>query len=236
MAKNGRLIDNGDGTCDIVGMTIWTSGKFRGYGSPKNGDEYTPKDLNQMARSHDELALGPRLYYGHPLNPTLSLLAKPKGDIENLRVAGSKLIADFNNVPLETAQEAIKDNVRFSPDMKMNYLDPQTGKSHKWVITGVAMLGAVAPGNKLIPGMGDQLQMSPDKYYVEELSRSYAAKGERSFTLDFSGRFIAADPDVAPFLQRMNREKNRRIHAQSRSFALGGNNDRFFSAIEDILR
>lgn len=214
---SARIISNGDGTCTIEGMTIWTAGTFRGYGSPKEGDQYTPKDLKQIVNSHNQLDLGPRLYYGHPLNPMLSMLAKPKGTIDDLRVSGNKIIANVYNVPEKTAREAVKDNVRLSPDMKMNYMDPETKKSHKWVITGVAMLGAVSPGNKLIPGLGDQLQLSPDKHYVDNADRAFAAAGQRSFVLDFSGRFIAADPAVAPLLEK--HERIRSIRNGSRSFA-----------------
>lgn len=201
-----KMVKQPNGLYTLKDTVIWTAGRFRGFGSPAEGDVYSDKDLKQMVRSHYEVNPDPRFYYGHPLNPTLALLAKPKGSIDDMRVTGGKIIANIYDVPEKTAHEAINDNVRLSPDMKMNYLDPATGKTHKWLITGLAMLGAKVPGNKLIPALGDQLQLDPSKFYVDEahnLSRSYAAHDMRSFVLDFSGRFPAADPNIIAARQRL---------------------------------
>lgn len=214
-----KMIKQPNGLYTLKDAIIWTQGTFRGFGSPAGGDSYGPTDLKQMVRSHNEVNPEPRFYYGHPLNPTLALLAKPKGNIDDLRVSGKTLIANIYDVPKTTAMEAINDNVRLSPDMKHNYMDPATKKTHKWLITGVAMLGAKAPGNKLIPALGDQLQLDPEKFYVDpsvrEMSRAYASEDMRSFVLDFSGRFPAADPRLS----------NYRNGSSLRSFASSESND-----------
>ncbi len=221
-----KMVKQGNGLWMLKDVILWTGGTFRGFGSPKEGDKYDAKDLNQIVKSHYEADLGPRFYYGHPLNPTLAMLAKPKGEIVDMRNAGNNVLGDIADVPYETAREAINDNVRLSPDMRMNYLDPSTGKTHKWVITGLAMLGAKAPGNKLIPALGDQLQLDPAKFYAsgeaQSMSRAYAAEGMRSFTLDFSGRFLGADPAIIAARQRLGLESG------VRSFAGNDNRQRTY--------
>jgi hypothetical protein len=226
-----KMVKQPNGMWTLKDVILWTEGTFRGFGSPKEGDKYTGKDLQQMVRSHYEAQLEPRFYYGHPLNPTLAMLAKPKGEIVDMRVAGNTVLGDIADVPYETAREAVNDNVRLSPDMRMNYLDPATGKSHKWVITGLAMLGAKAPGNKLIPALGDQLQLDPGKFYAssegQSLSRAYAAEGMRSFTLDFSGRFPAADPSLIAARQRLG------MNGSTRSFAADEQRYSYRNRLED---
>lgn len=205
-----RMIKTGNGKCKLEGVVLWTAGTFRGFGSPNGGDKFRDGDLHGIVEAYHATNLDPRFYYGHPLNKSLSMLAKPKGNIVDMYVSGKKVLGDIENVPVETAKEAISDNVRLSPDMRHNYVDPATGEEHKWVITGLAMLGAVSPGNKLVPALGDQLLMNPDHHYMEA-HRAYAAANERSFVLDFSDRFHAANPSV-----QMGRE----IIADRRSFAM----------------
>lgn len=73
-----RVVDNGDGTVDVLGHPIWSVGRFYGHGSPKEGDVFDRAALDRIAADTQEVAeeVDPRLYAGHPLHPILKMLAR----------------------------------------------------------------------------------------------------------------------------------------------------------------
>ncbi|PZA06497.1 hypothetical protein DNA98_12995 [Meiothermus sp. Pnk-1] len=148
--------DNGDGTVDVLGHPIWSTGTFFGHGSPREGDTFSADDLEQIATDMRELEdeLDPRLYAGHPLHPILKFLARPKGRVRNFRREGNFLLADFLGVPRSFWEQISQDQARFSPDMMVGYTSRRTGKRYPWVVTGLGALGAVLPANTLLPPAG----------------------------------------------------------------------------------
>lgn len=161
-----------DGKLAIKGLRIWSVGTFRGYGSPKNGDQYTQADLDKMAQAHKEIGakLDPRAYPGHPLNPGLKLFARPQGHITDIRREGDFLLADLDGVNETFWQKAQEDQARFSPDVKFNHLDPDTGKTYPLAVVGLGVLGAAQPANTKLPSLG---QYETTHYYASR-SASYA--------------------------------------------------------------
>jgi hypothetical protein len=75
------------------------------------------------------------------------------GWITELKKVGNKLIAKIDNVPSKIKElienKAYRD---VSVELLKNYKDKNTGKSYKWLLTAVALLGVDAPAVK---GLGD---------------------------------------------------------------------------------
>jgi hypothetical protein len=167
------VVDNGDGTVNVLGHPIWSVGVFYGHGSPPEGDRFSREDLEKLAADMRELEdeLDPRLYAGHPLHPILKFMARPKGKLRNFRCEGSYLLADFIGVPKAFWQQISQDQARFSPDMMVGYTSKRTGKRYPWAITGLGALGAVLPANTLLPAAGQEYH-----YFA---ARAYGAQGER---------------------------------------------------------
>lgn len=148
------VVDNGDGTVDVLGHPIWSVGRFYGHGSPKEGDVFDRATLDRIAADMQEVAeeVNPRLYAGHPLHPILKMLARPKGKLRNFRREGDYLVADFLRVPKGFWQQIERDQARFSPDMAVGWRSTRTGKSYPWVVTGLGVLGRFARQHRAASG------------------------------------------------------------------------------------
>lgn len=173
-----RVLKRPDGTLDVLGVPIWTTGTFHGFGSPPEGDRFTPEDLDLMARNMRELEdeVDPRVYAGHPLHPLLKLLARPKGRVRNIRRMGNTLYADLIGVDPAFWEAAVRDGARLSPDIAMRYVSPRTGKEYRLVITGLGVLGAHPPANTVLPPLG----VSPETHYM----------AARAYAQDIRGRWV----------------------------------------------
>lgn len=170
-----------DGKLKVKGLKIWSTGRFRGYGSPKEGDQFTPADLDAMVQTHKEIGsrLDPRMYPGHPVMPTLKLFTRPKGQITEVYRDGEFLRADLDNVDPKFWNEAKEDNARFSPDVAFNYLDPATGKTYPLAVVGLGVLGAANPANTRLPALGQY-----EQHMYAARTRAYGGAEVRSYLFD----------------------------------------------------
>lgn len=224
-----KLIPNGDGTVTMQGVQIWTSGRFRGYGSPPEGDHFKEPDLDSMVDAFHETRLKPRFYFGHPLNPWLKQRARPQGQLANMHREGDSIYADVLNVPEHVAKQAVADDVRLSPDMQKNFLDPASGKSYPWAITGLAALGAIQPGNIKMMSLGEQMLVppagdGPNHYAFAAHARSFYGgvdSDTRSFVIE-DGRFPATSLAYVRLRERASQEQEALLRGETRSFALSG--------------
>lgn len=167
-----------DGKLDIRGLALWSTGTFHGHGSPPEGDVFKTSDLDAMVTAHQEIGgnLSPRMYAGHPLNPTLKMLARPQGEIKHLRRDGKFLLADLDGVNAEFWRKAQEDNARFSPDVKLGHVDQRSGKTYPLSIVGLGVLGSVQPANGLLPSLAEY----QTNYYSD--ARAYSEGDVRSYT------------------------------------------------------
>lgn len=174
-----------DGRLSIQGLRIWSAVKgVKGYGSPEEGDTFTNDDLDAMVTAHKAVggSLRPRLYPGHPLNPMLKMLARPQGEITDLRRDGNFLLADLKNVDPLFWKKSTQDGARLSPDVKLGHIDQRTGQSFPLSVVGVGVLGAVQPANGLLPALDDYqvhyyaMDDAQARAYSEGDVRSYAGE------------------------------------------------------------
>ena len=114
-----------------------------------NGMKFTKEDLEEIAKNTEVLLSDgkhkPPLKLGHSSNQILK--GQDDGDpamgwIENIRVEGKKLLADFARVP-NILVSAFKEGLYRQVSVEMRHID-HTG----WVLTGVALLGADLPAVK----------------------------------------------------------------------------------------
>lgn len=179
-----KVTTQSNGKLSVSGLRIWSTGIFRGYGSPPEGDEFTTGELQAMADTHAEIGhkLKPRAYPGHPLNPMLKMMARPKGQITRLHRDGDNLVADLKDVDPKFWDKAMEDDARFSPDVKFGHLDPETGKRYPIAVVGLGVLGAVQPANSRLPS----LQEYQVNYYAQA-ARAYGEGDIRSYLYDPQG-------------------------------------------------
>lgn len=160
-------IDNGDGTSDLVGVEILSvGGPIHGIGSPPEGDYWTLTELEGMAQADEELGdeILPPHKIGHPDEQTLVLnsikageLPQPEngelpavGWLENIRVAGTKLLTDLKKVPNLVADLYEKGAYRTRSVELSSVTSQVTGKTYDWVVTGLATLGGTMPAVKTL--------------------------------------------------------------------------------------
>lgn len=199
-----------DGKLDIKGLNIWSAVKgVVGYGSPAEGDTFTRDDLDAMVQAHQEVGdrLRPRLYAGHPLNTTLKMLARPKGEIKRLYREGDFLRADLEGVDPDFWQKATADGARLSPDMKLGHRDQRTGKHYPLSIVGVGVLGSVQPANQLLPAL--------DEYVVNHYADAaqQRAYGEPDSLRSYAGPTLRPEMALAspwqPVLEALRRHSDK---------------------------
>jgi hypothetical protein len=127
-----------------------------------NGDTFSARDLEDMARNFDELKekIKPPIKLGHR-----QLEGQPAlGWVESLRVLGEKLIASVADVP-PIITEAIKRKLyrRVSPEIYFGYKDTTTKKRYNFVVSAVSLLGADIPAVKTLEDLTAFLsEMKPD--------------------------------------------------------------------------
>ena len=106
-----------------------------------NGDKYSEADLDKMVAAFGELDFRPAIKIGHTKdNPG----APAYGWVQNLRRAGSKLIADFTDMHdsvVDAVRKKLYDNV--SAEIYFNL--KRGGKQFDRALKAVALLGAEVP-------------------------------------------------------------------------------------------
>jgi hypothetical protein len=129
-------------TVDLPAVEILAAGqRIRGIGSPAEGDLYTPADLRAMAEATRELGDEWRApaKIGHGSDQPAV------GWLDEVRVEGSKLLADIRSVPVKFA-ELVKARAYRSRSVELSKVTSQrTGKTYDLVPTGLAWLGAKLP-------------------------------------------------------------------------------------------
>lgn len=129
-------------TVDLPGVEILAADvTIHGRGSPPGGDRYSVGELRAIAEAHHELAseLRPPAKIGHDgYGPSV-------GRLENLRVIGSKLVADVKDVPRRFA-ELIDSKAYSSRSVELSRVTSQrTGKRYPLVVSALAWLGDRLP-------------------------------------------------------------------------------------------
>lgn len=158
-------VDNEDGTVDLIGVEIMAvGGPVFGQGSPPEGDFWTLEDLRGMAAADAELGdeLTPPNKIGHPDEQTLVANSIAAGELpalgempavgwlEDVRVAGTKLLADVKHVPRVVADLIEKGAYRTRSVELAKITSQETGKTYDWVVTGLAWLGGKMPAVKTL--------------------------------------------------------------------------------------
>jgi hypothetical protein len=118
----------------IKGVEIFASGRH-------NGDSYSDGDLDEMVAAFNSLDYKPPLKSGHSEDrPGMPAL----GWVENVRRMGSKLVADFVNLP-DIVYNYIKEG-RFNTVSSEVYWNlKRGGKNYRRALKAVALLGAEIP-------------------------------------------------------------------------------------------
>lgn len=150
-------------TFKIQNVEIFSVGKW-------NGDDYTKEDLQTIVESYNETKDGipPFLKLGHNGDQKLAKQfgseGKPAiGWVENLRVQGDKLVADFTDVPKKIYELIQKRAYRkVSSELFINLKTKE--KTFKKVLGAVALLGAETPG----------------VYNLADIMKMYAQAGEEA--------------------------------------------------------
>ena len=123
-----------DAEYGLSGIEIFGAGKH-------NGDDYSEADLDEMVRAFGELDFKPPLKAGHSKDtPGMPAL----GWVENVRRSGSKLVADFANLP-KLVYDAIKDKRYNTVSAEVYWNLERGGKAFKRALKAVALLGAEIP-------------------------------------------------------------------------------------------
>ena len=143
MAKMGEG-ENGDSAAyanTIKDVEIFATGTH-------NGDKYTESDLDKMVAAAAELDYRPAIKIGHTKDKPG---APAYGWVQNLRRAGSKLIADFTDMH-DSVVDAIRKKAYDNVSAEIYFNLKRGGKSFDRALKAVALLGAEVPAvAELIP-------------------------------------------------------------------------------------
>lgn len=146
----------------IDGVEIFSSGKH-------NGDPYTEADLDEMVRAFAGLDFTPPLKAGHVEDkkgmPAL-------GWVKNLRRAGTKLLADFTDLP-DLVYDAIK-NKRYNTVSSEVYWNLERGgKKFNRALKAVALLGAEIPAVAGLKPLHEMFDANADVHSGAEMVLVY---------------------------------------------------------------
>ena len=135
---------------DLLAREIFAAGTH-------NGEKYTEKDLDDMVAAFSELDFSPALKQGHVEDETgLPAL----GYVSNLRRIGSKLVADFVDMPKDISDAiASKRFSRVSAEIFHNF--KRAGKTFRRVLKAVALLGVEIPA---VHGLKPLHEFAADDY------------------------------------------------------------------------
>lgn len=133
-----------------------------------NGDKYTDSDLQAIVEAYDKVGFVPPVKLGHSREPGQMAY----GWVKNLRKIGSKLLADFVDVPTETAK-AIREKRFGSVSAEIFWNLKRNGEKFKRALAAVAILGGEVPG---VSGLKPLYEFSNEDFeklsYIEEKDMS----------------------------------------------------------------
>ena len=125
----------------LKGVEIFSIGMW-------NGDEYTAKDLDEIAFAHSETgeAYKPYLKIGHDEEQLLIKNSElpSAGYIENVRRVGGKLLADFVDIPKKVFF-VLQSKAYRTRSAEIFWDNEFNGKIYKRMLRAVAFLGAEMP-------------------------------------------------------------------------------------------
>lgn len=135
----------------IAGVPIFEAGEWKG-GALK----YPQERLEQIVESAQELKerIVPYVFLGHTgPEGTRKRAGEPAvGHLENIRLAGKRIVADLAAIPKQV-YELIRNGGyrRVSAEIARDWMDTITGKKHDRLLTGLALLGAEHPAVNTLP-------------------------------------------------------------------------------------
>lgn len=161
----------------LDGIEIFAAGKH-------NGDVYTESDLDAMVEAFGALDFRPPLKAGHVKDtPGMPAL----GWIDNLRRQGSKLVADFVDMP-DLVFNAIKDKLYNTVSSEVYWNFERAGKKFHRALKAVALLGADIPA---VANLRPLHEMFDDKdaevHYGDDYETKDYAKGNIQALIDSFG-------------------------------------------------
>jgi len=156
-------------TVDLNDVEVFATGIWRGKNSPKNGDKYTEKDLDDIVKAHEEIGglIKPNMHFGH--DKKLKFDGNPAiGWVTDLKRKGQKLVANIKKVP-KKIKELIDNGAygRFSPEIAWDYTDSNTGKKFRKIFSGLALLGADIPACDTVKDFIDLYEMDNIEFSYE---------------------------------------------------------------------
>lgn len=151
-------------------VELFKVGKWTDSGGHTN--DWTIEDLAAIATAYNETKadVHPPIKLGHDDKQRFLGDEPAAGWVENIRQVGSKLIGDFIKVPdaiatlIENGSYRSR-SVELSPDFEVG------GKTYKWLLTGVALLGGRLPA---VNGLADILKL----YEADEKSNVFLFEGD----------------------------------------------------------
>ena len=125
-------------TFNLNGVEIFSTGVW-------NGDRYSEKDLDAMIENFDDVGFEPPVKLGHNEEQSELQDGQPAlGYISKIYKVGSKLVADFKELPKKVYDAIKRGNYkRVSSEIYWNY--KANGSTFNRVLKAVALLGADIP-------------------------------------------------------------------------------------------
>lgn len=125
-------------TYNLNGVEIFSTGIW-------NGDRYSEKDLDAMIENFDDVGFEPPIKLGHNEEQSELQDGQPAlGYISKIYKVGSKLVADFKELPKKVFDAIKRGNYkRVSSEIYWNY--KANGSTFNRVLKAVALLGADIP-------------------------------------------------------------------------------------------
>lgn len=105
-----------------------------------NGDKYPTEDLDEIVSAYAALDYVPPIKAGHAEKPGAPAL----GWVKNLRRVGSKLVADFTDLP-QVVYDAIREKRYNAVSSEIFWNLKRNGKEFRRALKAVALLGAEIP-------------------------------------------------------------------------------------------
>jgi hypothetical protein len=188
-------------TTDIVGVPILAAGgPYFGRGSPPGGDYFTERMLQRIAANaaalkgelHAPIKLGHTRAQRLLRNSGLYSDEMPAaGWVENLRVAGGKLLADLVKVPKKLAA-LISSEAFPSRSVELNTVTSQrNGEVFDPVVTALALLGSKAPAVRTL-----------DDIVALYSARAYSQDEPLRQVVDVNGRVLTLPQRTAELMER----------------------------------
>ena len=167
-------------TYNLNGIEIFSTGIW-------NGDKYGQKDLDAMVENFDDVGFEPPIKLGHnEEQPELQDGQPALGYISKIYKVGSKLVADFKELP-QKVYDAIKrgNYKRVSSEIYWNY--KANGSTFNRVLKAVALLGADIPAVtnlREIEGLYSNLGTGEIKYHYNGKESEIMEKEHDMISID----------------------------------------------------